>query len=373
MQKWQRPPASSWPSTGSPSVSATTTPFAHATSGGSGSGLRSGASSSGRPSRSRSCCPSQSPFSRRERWRRDMVAVGVLTAAAATLVLYTLLQAIAAGIYRTPLVPLTTARWFVARAWPAVATFVELLRVGTASIVLGAWWSASPHPDYVSWVVLLVTAGVVLAGVAAGREHERRVVLGFALVALGSYALIAAARGPGAERFWRRTPPEVPASLRYHYMAQAFLVAMLAAALAALARRVSPATSSAVAIGCSVLLLVGAGYHGVRVDLHDAARREIREKLGRLQAQIATTRAGETLHIENEPVAAFGWMPNSVIPLPGLAALYVIAFPPDQVDDARMRFVEHDPRELELFRTRGGRLGALLEQPAAGEGRTGGD
>jgi hypothetical protein len=294
----------------------------------------------------------------------------VLTAAGTTIALYALLQTIATWVYGTPLIPLTTARWFVARTWPAVTTFVELLRVGTASIVLGAWWSASPRPDHVSWVVLLVAAGVVVAGVAAGRGYERRVVLGFAVVALGNYALIAAARGPEAEPFWRRTPAEVAASLRYHYMAQAFLVATLSTSLAALARRVSPAACSALAIVFSVLLLVGVARHGVRVDLHDAARREIEEKLGRLQAEIATTRAGETLHIENEPVAAFGWMPNTVIPLPGLAALFVIAFPPDEVDDARIRFVERDPRELERFRDRGGRLGPLLEPPAAGEGGT---
>jgi hypothetical protein len=76
------------------------------------------------------------------------------------------------------------------------------------------------------------------------------------------------------------------------------------------------------------------------------------------RAEAAPT--GAVVYVDNRPMSAFGWLPNTLRLPPGLAALFVIAFPSDTIEGRSMRFVEPDPSVRAPFFHRSGRTSQLL-------------
>jgi CDP-diacylglycerol--glycerol-3-phosphate 3-phosphatidyltransferase len=290
---------------------------------------------------------------------------GALAVAAAIVLLYVVCQAVGVVAYGAPLAALGAARWLVEQPATIVRTLGELVRVGTVSLVLGAWWRPGPEASVGSWLVLLATVVGWAAALATGRAPARRALLACTVLALAVYAVIAIARGPLDGTLLGHDSAEIGATLRYHYAAQVFVVAALGVALGTLGADLR-SSAPAAAVLWSVVLLAGWLRDGIPIDRHDASRAEVARALEGLRTRVAGASPGETVRIDNARLDAFGWMPDTTLALPGLAALFVIVFPGDQLDGRSVRFVEANGIVHDVFVERGGRLGHLLEPAAAG-------
>lgn len=290
----------------------------------------------------------------------------VLTVSGLVLVLYATLQVLGMWLYAAPAVHVDALRWLAHGTDLAFFSFVHLIRVGVTSLVLGPWWSPAGHADLTSWATLLVVAIALITAIRIASTKARAQVLAFTLLGLANYALVAVSRGPMAG-FFHQTSTDIGATLRYHYTAQAFLVVAFCTVLEVLAGRLHSGAQAVFAAGCAGLLVAGQLVHGNSFDLHEASRSEVTDAMVRLRDRVAAARPGDTVYVDNQPLAAFGWMPNIPVPLPGLAALVVIVSPSDELDGRRIRFVERNPAVYRRFGSRrGSRLAGLMvpEQPS---------
>src|SRR5262245_41527867 len=198
---------------------------------------------------------------------------GLTAVCAGVLVLYIVLQALGSRAYGAPNIPVDVVRWVARSPARAVTTGLQLVRVGVASLLLGAWWRPGAGTDLLSWLALAGGAGGLATALAIAAPRRRRVLLAFIVLALGVYALIAIARGPASELLFGTPATEVAATLRYHYIAQAFLAVALCVAIDAVApsRRALPGL---VACGWAAMLALGAVVDPISVDRHDATRIE---------------------------------------------------------------------------------------------------
>src|SRR5262245_20794521 len=198
---------------------------------------------------------------------------GVLAVSAGVLALYAALQVVGSRALGAPNAGMEVGRSLLAFPARAVTTGVHLVRVGMASLVLGAWWRPGDQAGPLSWLVLAGGVAGLLAAFTIASPNERRAVLAFALLALVVYALIAVARGPASEVLFGTPATEVAATLRYHYTAQMFLAVALCVAIDAVApsRRALPGL---VACGWAAMLALGAVVDPISVDRHDATRIE---------------------------------------------------------------------------------------------------
>lgn len=289
----------------------------------------------------------------------------VLLVAGAVIAMHTGLHAIAASVYAVPPVHGDSMQWLVHGAGAAARTFVALVRVGTASLVLGAWWHPSSAFSAASWIALAVVGAGSIALLTAAPLAARRGAAAFLVLALAVYALVALARGPTLIGMLHQTADQVGATQRYHYTAQALLAVALSLALAPATARL-PAGARRALIGLAATVLVaGAIVRPIPLPLHDATRRAVATVLERVRADVRATPSGEPVVVENRRIAELGWMPNTNVALPGLAALFVVAFPSDAIDGRPVRFVERDAATRRRYATPPSRLARLLIPPGA--------
>lgn len=187
------------------------------------------------------------------------------------------------------------------------------------------------------------------------------------------YGVTAASRGPILIGLLHQTPGEVGATLRYHYTPQALLVVVVCVGLSVLNARWPRSGQAALVCALVVGLVAGLVRHPVRLDLHENTRRQVTTALDRLRTRVALS-AGPTVYLDNRRLAGLGWMPGTMVGVPGLAALFVIAFPSDEIDGHRVRFREGDRETYRTFTARPGRLADILVPafPTAHDARTGG-
>ena len=285
---------------------------------------------------------------------------GLFAVSAGVLGLYLLLQVLGSRAYGMPNAPIYVLRLGIRSPGRFVTTGVQLLRVGVASLLLGSWWQPRGQPDLLSWLALAGGAGGLITAFGIASPQRRRVLLAFTVLALAVYALIALARGPTSEFLFGTPSAKVAAQPRYHYVAQAFLAVALCVAFDAVARSGRSTLAGFVAVGWAVVLAAGALVNPVSVDRHDAARIEVARALGSLHDQLAAAPSGQTTYIRNQPIDAFGWMPNSVVRPPGLAALFIIAVEPNELGGRRVQFIEPNPSVVDLFARPGVRMANLL-------------
>ena len=297
---------------------------------------------------------------------------GPLRAAVATtaslLALYTLLQLVARGLYGSHGVVGQTLRLLVEVPGVALIAFVQLVRVGVASLLLGAWWAPGPRSDPVSWGVLLCATAVWLAAFAAGNACARRRLAAFSLVAFAVYALTAGARAPAARQLVGRSAAGVAATLRYHYVPQAFLAVTLCVAAGSVAARWTAASRAVVGTVWVALLALGVVRRGIAIDRHDEMRTAVAAARADIRDRVEATPRGGTAYIRNRALPGFGWLPETTTPLPGMAGLFMIESPSDEVDGRLVRFVEPDQAVRALVTRRGGRLARLLVQSGPPDG-----
>lgn len=285
--------------------------------------------------------------------RRTVLAASAL--AAAIVLAYAGLQWLGTTVVGVSAVQGETLRWLAEAPGAAVRAFVQLLRVGVTSLLLGAW--ADPARVTVgSWATLAAAAAGFVAALASG---ARRAAAGWLLLALAVYAVTAMSRGPVLMRLVGEDAVQVGATLRYHYAAQALLAVAACVGLARLAAR-RPRGARAAAACAAAVLLLGLVRHPVAVDLHDELRRQVTTALDRLRLRAALVPPGTTVIVANRRLGTLGWMPNTMTPLPGLAAVFVIAFPTNEIDGRPVRFRESNAATLRTFTARPGRLAELL-------------
>src|SRR5262249_38276151 len=128
---------------------------------------------------------------------------GVLAVSAGVLALYGTLQVVGSRALGVPNIGMEVGRSLLAFPAHAVTMGVHLVRVGIASLVLGAWWQPGDRAGPLSWLVLGGSIAGLLATFTIASPNERRALLAFAILALAVYALIAVARGPASELFFR--------------------------------------------------------------------------------------------------------------------------------------------------------------------------
>src|SRR5262245_16714648 len=290
--------------------------------------------------------------------RRLAATVG---AAGAVFVVYEALQLAARMLYATPSLSGPLLDLIVTHPLLPLKAFLQFVRVGVTSLVLGAWWTPAPQSDFISCLTLVLAAVTWVVALAAAGVDARRKLAAFTLVALVIYALIAVARAPWEHEALSWSTARIAATLRYHYTAQAFLVAALCVA----ADTARAGTRDAVVVAGAAGLLLGTIYRGVPVDRHDATRSAVAAALREMAAQIEATPRGQTAYVPDRAVFGFGWMPGTMTPLPGLSGLFAIISPSDEVDGRLVRFTESTPAVAAAIRQRGGRLARLVVPPAA--------
>src|SRR5579862_6838183 len=290
--------------------------------------------------------------------------VHVLAVTMLVLILYLGLQVIARLAYGTRVFGPVGLALALARPWTTAVAFVHLLRVGAASLVLGAYWTPVPYPDIISWVAFAAAMAIAVMAVARARSDARGRILAFGVLCVSGYAVIAVARAPLADAILRMTAAGIGATMRYHYAPLAFLTVAFVVALDASIK--SRLARDVLMVAWTASLLWAEMSYGVPVNLHDPSRVVVRDGLRAINAAITATPHGEVAYVMNEPLPAFGWVPNTTEPPPGLAALFVITSPGDTVDGRAVRFVEPDPVVRERAAREGGRTRMLLVAPSAG-------
>src|SRR5262249_58942101 len=99
--------------------------------------------------------------------RATLVTVLALVAVSTmVLALYASLQLTARWLYAAPVIPADVLRWLSKRPVDAAVTFGHLVRVGTASLLLGAWYPSGARPDALSWLTVVAGAGFWLGAIA---------------------------------------------------------------------------------------------------------------------------------------------------------------------------------------------------------------
>jgi hypothetical protein len=280
--------------------------------------------------------------------------LGVLLVVAVVVGLYVALQLLGAWLFDA--YPRRMLPSLVERAGLAMTALAQLLRVGVTSLALGAWWTPAREPDVVSWVVLGLSVVGFAVAVWCASPWLRATMAAFLILTLATYGLIAVGRTGLALQL---RPGQVAATMRYHYAPLLYLVVATAAASCVLPRRARVGA----ALGWVLLLLAGTASRGIPIDLHDASRAAAARGLEGLRAGIASTPPGRTAYLRNVPVDVFGILPSGQETPPGLAALFVIAFPADLVDGRTVRFVESRPMLRAEAERRDGRTAGLLVSP----------
>src|SRR5262245_12409239 len=284
----------------------------------------------------------------------------VLAVSGVVLALYGTLQVSGMWMYAAPAVHVDALRWLAHGTDLAFYSFVHLIRVGFTSLVLGPWSSPAGGADLTSWATLLGVAIALLAAIRVASAKAGAQVLAFTLLGLARYGLLAFSRWPMAG-FFHTASADIGATLRYHYTAQAFLVVAFCTVLEVLTASLHVGAQAVLVAGWAGFLLAGQLVHGTSFDRHKASRSEVTGAMAKLRERVAAAPPGDTVYVDNQPLAAFGWMPNIPVPLPGLAALLVIVSPSDEIDGRQIRFVERDPAVYRRFSSRrGSRLAGLL-------------
>lgn len=219
-----------------------------------------------------------------------------------------------------------------------------LVAVGTATMAGGGAVLGLPEP----WLIAaggVMVAALALLGARADRTGRRLAAV--ALLIAGAYGIVAAGRVP----LLGTVGAGLAAVPRYHYAPTALIA--LAACLA-LSRVRLPA---AAANGLLVAALAAIGVAGWRYPPPIDGRAEQRKVATLLRANVARKVAaaapGQTVYVHNRNFLPMNYIVERGA-FPGLAALYILFFPANQVDGVAVRFVDIDQRVVAAARARHG-------------------
>lgn len=250
---------------------------------------------------------------------------------------------------------------------PAGGMFLHLLAVGVTALGGNLGVSLDTYPSPLAYTIAGAYLVFFLAVLVLSPPATRRLLVALAVIALSTYAIIAAGRAaPFAASAVRAYGAYAD---RYHYVGSIPLAIILCVALGRLGAALRLGARSAdglllVCIGFTAFLY---GRSGWTIDHHAADRQAAEQVVGSIRSSIGRAAPGEVVYIVNQ---AF---PPAVLQEPffaGWAAVYTIFFPGDL--DRRVRFVDKYPRLGDVAHP-GSRLAAILVPPEAADGSPAGD
>lgn len=266
--------------------------------------------------------------------RRRAVA-GFLVALVLVPLLYAGAQRLAFWLYgRAPQMPAVA---MLLRRVAAIADLTgAMFAYGLEHLVLGPLASGRATPRW--WLVGLLLAGIAGATWSAA-PRARRAMLAFALLALGTYGIIAA----GRVQFYGFKRLIVSAD-RYHYVAPLALTVLLCMALAQLAPRMArrPWLGRALFVGALVGLTASLAWRPP-INNFPWPRRQAAEALAAMHEIIRRAPPGADVYLANQPFRGVGPLViRNPRGFPGWAALFAIYHPANELEGRRVFFVEPD-------------------------------
>jgi hypothetical protein len=274
-----------------------------------------------------------------------------------------------------------------------VTLFLDLLMYGWASLLLGPLLTFTDRGVVLgplhglplvkivlaAWAVALPAAAGCVWTCRRADPVRRRQMLGFLVLALGVYGLVALGRAPVIVARIRDVADTVRTH-HYHYLATAGLAGCLALALRELAERLERRAwwlprlaPGAVLLWFAVLIAPYAtAARQVGFAMIPWSRRVFDQTRAKLQGQLDAGGPGGELHLPNEEFPAIVFIRPLLGPgdFPGTAAVFVFTHPDDQVNGRRVYFVERDRAVVDAVRARPQtRIARLLLTPEEADAR----
>jgi hypothetical protein len=252
---------------------------------------------------------------------------------------------------------------------PILAMFWHLTAVAETGVVQGFFFVPGDYPGTASHIVVpLFFVSLVATLLFAGAATRRRIAAMIALT-VGIYALIAMGRS-NLYVLFKLAPHESARLARYHYVGIIPVTLLLCIMLAAAAQggRWRSRLPAAVLVGWLSVM----GWAFLRwppnIDARPAIRRWVDLSLHQIATKIQTQPPGNDVYLEN--AEAPGYVLGPVlheVEFPGLAGLFVLAYPSNVVDERRVHFIERHPVVLDMSRDPASnhRLAGLLVDPDA--------
>lgn len=159
---------------------------------------------------------------------------------------------------------------------------------------------------------------------------------------------------------------------RYHYLPQVILAVLLAQIAAKFYRPLAKPWLAVATVLASLLLMANWNWsRSINGDLPHDAGDQFAETVRSFEGEIHSRVQGRRVVIQNKPFAGGGYMGRQLAP--GVAAVFMIRFPENEVDGRRVFFSEKNSETLKYWKTFGGsRLKDLLIAPRPGDaGRKG--
>lgn len=271
-------------------------------------------------------------------------------------------------------VRLTLAQQFdyiLSSTWiETLSMFVILLAHGTASLLFGPLMPLSKMSlAGASWGAYGFGTAILLALGYSIWRSDRRVrpqAAAYSLLAAGCYGIIAVARS-NLYVYTGTSAIEAAVLVRYHYLAPALLAGLLAFVAAEV--RWPIARSWQWVAMLAAMLLLGANWtasQSVNDQLPLDAGRQFASTIKSLETEIQSRSPGSTVVIENKVFSGMRWRSSTI---PGVAGIFLIRFPENEVHGRRIYFSESNSERLAHWKQLGGRrLRDLLIAPPR-EGR----
>ncbi len=226
--------------------------------------------------------------------------------------------------------------------------------LGVVSLIAGGAYPLASYPNATSTAVVATFAIGVVWALVRGSNRSRRVLLAFLVLALASYASIAAARGA---TFAYLRPDDLmrsfTAATRYHYLAQVSITVIACLVLAEAASRFEwgPATSGLI-LGLWGIWAMAGTVLSPPIDHFDERRALVAHVHERILQQVREHPPGSTMCLRNEAAGLQSAFPGSV-------GVFMLLYPDNELEGRRVYFVSSDPKLL-ARREQGGRLARLL-------------
>jgi hypothetical protein len=240
-------------------------------------------------------------------------------------------------------------------AYAVTATLMGgAVAMGGKGALYGPW--AGTPPDAVGSVVLVAAASVLVLGiiaawrVSAARGRIAAVILSI----LACYAPIALARAYFYEMMTMN--PWLSAGVpRYHYLGTLLVAWLLFVTIDALWRNRSQRIAGLAAFATIVVLALGfqaPASDAVRSTLgFKNARARVEAFRGELERVALERPAGAIVAVENRVFPSAGWKMDRYT-YPGMAALFMVMYPVDEIEGRRIVFVDESDGARALVRAR---------------------
>ena len=245
----------------------------------------------------------------------------------------------------------------------ALAGLTALLAtVGLGGVALGPFYARSQFDNGTVVVGAAALAALLAAGYWRGDSRARRWLLGLGVLVVASYGVVGLGRAVG----FRNGLAFGALTERYHYPGQALIAAAVIAALASLHARAPRGTTGAALLWAG-LALVELARHPIPMSLHEGDHELTEAAVAEIRAAVAAAPPGTTVRIPNRrfvPVEFLALLQEKWR-FPGLAGVFVIFFPGDEVDGRQVVF-ESTEEARRAAAARGGRVAELVVPPADG-------